>query len=383
MRAGLLALAVSLCVPAGALAADGATTIDPGGRAFQSLRAQGARIVARPPARIAGGAVRLPVRQGLVRSVALLNHGGSLAIRRRGRSLTLRRLQVRLGMWSRVTATVAGRRLKVLAVDGTMSVDPSAGSAALRRGRVTLTRAAARTFRRRLGLKRLPAARFGTITVDALVGDAGTGPGSDGGGPGGGGAPPQSPPISDEPPVLARPATAVDVAGATVTWHVRDSWVRYASTEQEAVPLGGAVPGEAIPQAQHPCPDAPAAAAPPPLVYSYTLPFAHGWHDPVSGRTGLYTGGGARFVYPSHGIDLAVTNLEIELGAPGSRVIARFAGRGSTNPGNKRAVLANLAAGAPPATLKATIPSGGSESVFAGFYGAGDGFGCVTVSYSL
>jgi Htaa len=402
MRLLLVVLALSLALPAGASAAAGSTTLDLGGRAFDSLRAAGVRIVPERPARLARRELRLPVRDGLITSVALLNHRGTIRLRRsrgpRGRdrgarALTLGRVQVRLGRVSRVTATVRDRRLRLFSIRarrGAVALDQAAGTASLRGARVMLTRAGARAIARRLGLARLRPGRFGTITVDALLRSPPPSPGAPGSpspGPPSGG-PPSSPPISDEPPVPARPPGAADVGGATIVWHVRDSWVRYASTEQDAVPLGGAVPGPAIPQEQHACPDAPAAAAPPPLVYAYTVPFAHGWHDAAGGRTALYTRGGARFVFPSHGIDLQVVDLEVEINGAASRLIARFDGRDSTRPGNNRAVLANLsgpppAPGGAPVVLKGTIPEGGSESVFAGFYGAGDGFGCVTVSYTL
>jgi hypothetical protein len=387
----LVALAA---LPAAAAAAQGTTAIDLGGAAFKSLSAQGGKIAAKRPARVVRGALRLPVRQGVVGSVALLNHSGSVRIRKRNRAVRLTRLQVRLGSSSRVSATVGGRRLVVFSITPVqdVSLNAAAGSASLRDARLRLTAPAAKTIKRALELQRRPAGRFGTITVDALVNGTGSAPGGDGGGGPGGGdpsAPPASPPITDEPPLLPRPATAVDVTGATVTWHVRDSWIRYVSTERDVAPLGGAIPGPAIPQDQHACPDNPASAAPPPLVYSYRVPFAGGWHDAASGQTALYTTGGVRFAFPSHGIDLDAKDLELEINGAASRLIARFDGRGATNPGNKRAVLARLALstppapGAPAATLKGAIPSGGSESVFAGFYRPGDGFGCVTVSYTL
>ncbi len=337
------------------------------------------------------GELRLPVRQGIVSSVGLLNHGGEVRVRKGRRTLRITRIQVRLGRSTTIAATVRGRRITVFKASGAPSLNAATGAARLERSRLSLTRAGARAIRRALKLERLRSGRFGRVTVLALV-DAtssqpGDGSGGGSGGPGGGG-PPQSGPISDEPPRLARPATAVSLSAASVTWHVRDSWVRYVSTEQDVVPLGGALPGAAIAQDQHACPDAPAGAAPGPLVYSYTVPFASGWYDAASSAAAVYTTGGAGFRFPSHGIDLDVLDLEVELTGAASRLIARFDGRGETNPGNRRGVLVNLAGaapvpGGPAALLKGSIPAGGSESVFAGFYTAGQGFGCVSVSYSL
>jgi hypothetical protein len=399
-RSAALAVGVALLLtaPASASAAErkGTTTIELGGTAVKSLRGQGVTIAAKRPARIAKGVLRLPVTKGLVTSSAYLNHGGGLMLRRKvdghRRTVSITELQARLGRASRIIGSVGGKRFTIFSIAAPakdLSLNASFGSASLRGARVTLSRKAAVAVKRGLSLERLPTGRFGGVTVDALVG--GTGGGSDGGaggggdGPPGGGGPPVSGPITDEPPVLPRPAGAVDVTGATLTWHVRDSWIRYVTTEKDVEPLGGAVAGPAIEGKDHPCPDV--VASPGPLVYSYALPVASGWHDAASGTTALYSTGGARFAYPSHGIDLDVTNLEVELDGSAARVIARFEGRGGTNPGNKRGVLVDLAATpvapATPTLIKATIPTGGSQSVFAGFYGAGEGFGCVTASYTV
>jgi hypothetical protein len=373
----LTATTIAAVAPATA-SATGSTEVDLGGRAFERLRAQSVKLAAKRPARLSRGVLRLPVRQGVVGSAALLNHGGALQLRKGRRVVRLTRLQTRLGGTSYVNATVRERRIRLFTLTAEPSLNPAAGSVAARNARVTLTRAGARAIKRGLKLRRLGAGRFGRATVDALVSASTPSPG---GGPPAPGGPPQSGPITDEPPVLARPAGAVDLSGASVVWHVRDSWIRYVRGGEGTQALEGASPGQPIEGDQHPCKDAPNSAAPP-LVYSYTLPFAHGWHDAASGQTAIYTTGGTRYSYASHDIDLTTRNLEIELTGATSRVIARFSGSGSTDPGNKRAVFFNLAA--PTGGLyKGSIPEGGSQSVFGDFYAAGVGFGCVSVSYSL
>jgi hypothetical protein len=391
-----IGVAVLLTTPAPAAEPKGTTAIDLGGRAVKSLRGQGVTITAKRPARIVKGVLRLPVTKGVVTSSAYLNHGGGLVLRRKvgghRRVVSLTELQVRLGRTSRVIGTVGWERFAILSIAAPgkdLSLNASLGSASLHGARVTLSRRAAVAIKRGLSLAHLPAGRFGGVTVDALIGGTGGGSGGTGGGGGndspGGNGPPVSGPITDQPPLLPRPAGAVDVTGATLTWHVRDSWIRYVSTEKAVEPLDGAVAGPALEGKDHPCPDVP--ASPGPLVYSYTLPVAGGWHDAASGTTALSSTGGVHFAYPGHGIDLDVRNLEVELNGSASRVIARFDGRGGTNPGNKRGVLVDLAATpvppATPALIKATVPTGGSQSVFAGFYGAGEGFGCISVSYTV
>ncbi len=390
MKRILLAIALSMAVPATAQAAEGTTRVDLGGAAYRALGAKGVKVIAKRPAGSCAASCGCPcARASSARSACSTTAARCACARAAARSGSTR-LQGRLGRSTTLAATVRGRRITVFKATGVPALNAATGSARLERGRLSLTRAGAQAIRRGLKLKRLRSGRFGRVTVFALVDATSSQPGggSGGGGGGGGSGPPQSGPISDEPPRLARPATAVNVAAASVTWHVRDSWTRYVSTEQDVVPLGGALPGAAIPQDQHACPDAPAGAAPGPLVYSYTVPFASGWHDAASGTAAVYTTGGAGFRFPSHGIDLDVLDLEVELTGAASRLIARFDGRGETNPGNKRGVLVDLAGaapapGGPAALLKGSIPDGGSESVFAGFYTAGQGFGCVSVSYSL
>jgi hypothetical protein len=393
----VLAAALALA-PLGAgqaVAASGASTIELGGSGLAGLRDQGVALGARRPARIARGVLRLPVARGLVRSSAYLDHSGSLRLRKRAggrtRTLTIRRLQVRLGGRSRVIGTVAGERFALFVIHakrGTLSLSRTVGSASLRAAELRLSGKAARLVKRRLQLRAAPRGRFGSLTVDALVGGSG-GPGGDtGGGANPGGGPPQSGPIGEGPAPPTRPASAVDVSAATLTWHLRDSWIRYVSTEEPPAALEGAVPAAAIPQSAHPCPDNPAAAPPGPLVYSWSLPFVSGWYDAASGTAALSFTGGVRFRYLGHGIDLDVKDLELQLGGDSSKALARFDGRGGTNIGNRRGVLVDLAPPSPPpggpdTLIRGSIPAGGSESVFAGFYGAGDGFGCVSLSYSV
>ena len=107
----------------------------------------------------------------------------------------------------------------------------------------------------------------------------------------------------------------------------------------------------------------------------------------------MYFGGGVNFSFKAHGIDLDTKEPEVEINGGSSRAIFRFDGRGDTSPGNKRAVLVNLdTAASPPVEgpgtvsydrIHGTIPAeGGSQSIFAGFYGPGERFGCISVSFA-
>ncbi|HVU92020.1 MAG TPA: HtaA domain-containing protein [Jatrophihabitans sp.] len=183
-----------------------------------------------------------------------------------------------------------------------------------------------------------------------------------------------------EPPVLARPASAVDVTAATITWHVRDSFIRYIATGEGTKASRGAVAGTPTVSAE----------AGRPLVYDYSFPLKTGWYDPTSGRAWLSFAGTVTFTYTAHGIDLDANDPEIEINGSRSRAIFRFTGRRDTDPGNRRGVMEALdlskaqitASGATRswANIPGTIPQEAVGSIFAGFYLAGDPFGQVSVS---
>ncbi|HEX6601481.1 MAG TPA: HtaA domain-containing protein, partial [Solirubrobacterales bacterium] len=195
-------------------------------------------------------------------------------------------------------------------------------------------------------------------------------------------------PAPEEPlPVATRPAGAVDVTAASISWDVRESFIRYVNTGEGTSVFGGAV--AAPPEVR---PGSSAA-----LSYRFAFPFASGWHDPgpnpadpADDRAAVYFGGGVRFLYSSHGIDLRTSAPEIEIAGGASRAIFAV-GEGEAAP--ERQVIVNLdlaraaAVQASGTTITyervpGAIPSGTATSVFAGFYAPGTDFGCFTVSYS-
>ena len=386
-----LALLPATLAPAAASAA-GTTTIDLGGTAVKSLRSQGVEIAGYGGASARRKRVVLQVGSGLVSSSALLNQRGGLVLRRRvggrKRKLELGRLQVRLGGPSEIVGQLGTRRFAIFglrSVSRTLSLDSRTGAATVRGASVSLTRAAGRLIKKRLRLRRLPQGAFGKLTVEALVsGSDAPGGGPGGGGPGGGG-PPVSQPIGDEPPLLARPASAVDLTGAQITWHVRPSFIRYVPVNAPFAGAWGDPPTSEPLCGETNEPDVED-------VYSFHFPFAHGWYDPATKTAATYFTGGVNFKFPAHGIDLDTKEPEIEINGASSRAIVRFDGRGDTNPGNKRGVMADLhTAGVPPVEgpgsvsyerIPATVPLGGTQAVFADFYLPGDTFGCISVSFS-
>lgn len=408
--------AAAAAAPAGA-ARTGATTIELGGAAAKALSAQSVRISAQRPARASAKRIVLPVARGTIAAGATLRHGGSVTFRSRSngrtRSARLTAWETKLGAaGSTVTAKLGRSRVTLLTIAAPrrrVSIDKSAGTARLTGGTARLTPAGARALRRALGLRRLPAGPLGSAKVTASVGPTAPrppAPGTPNPGGGGGTTPddpnaPRAPPITNEPPLLARPAAAVPITGARLTWWARDSWIAYLSGDALA-PAGttgtstsggaAAAQGQPILAAQHICQDAPRPETGP-LTYAFDFPFKDGWYDQASGVAGVYFSGTVRFVRADHGIDMTGGDPEIEINGAASRSIFRFGGRANTRLGDKRGVLTTLDVAraqrtVDPATrtiaygpILGTLAGGSSDS-FAGFYSAGEGYGCVQLSFS-
>jgi len=160
------------------------------------------------------------------------------------------------------------------------------------------------------------------------------------------------------------------VTTAPMTWHVRDSFIRYINGGQGTSVADGATqdPPRLI---------APATMA---LVYDFHYLFKGGWRDPASGKARLTYSGRVNFRWRAHDIDLALTDPEIEIDGPRSRAI--FCSVNLANAGEKptRGVLANLNAAGGSAQMPGTIPADTAEGVFAGYFLAGDSFGWIGIS---
>jgi hypothetical protein len=194
-----------------------------------------------------------------------------------------------------------------------------------------------------------------------------------------------SAPGPGEPPVKARPAGARTITSATVTWRVRESFIQYIASGEGTATSRGAT-GD---------PPEVAGGSEAPLVYSFHFPFAGGWCDPATGSARLTFTGTVAFAYADHEIDLRANDPEVELDGPASRVIFRMSGSGSTDGGNRRAVVETLdvskafgvSTGADAKSfayqrVPASVPPGAADSVFAGYYLPGDPFGSVSISFT-
>ncbi|ADB51868.1 HtaA domain-containing protein [Conexibacter woesei] len=418
--AGLIAaaaLTTLAAAPAYAGAAtSGSTTIDLKGAVARSLSSQQVRLSAQKPAKATAKRITLPVSGGTVATGATLKHGGSVTfrtrVRGRTRSAKLTAWETRVGSSrSSVSAKLGAKRITVFTIAApkrSVAIDKTAGTARLTGGSVRLTAAGATALRRALALRRLAPGPLGSAKVSASVGAArraptqpGTSnPGTRNPGPTNPTDPntPRAPPIATEPPVLARPAAAVNITGARLTWWVRDSWIAYLSGDNQApagtkgTSVSGATAQTPILAGQHLCKDDPRPETGP-LSYAFEFPFKNGWYDEASGVAGVYFSGTVRFLRVDHGIDMTATDPEVEINGTSSRTIFRFDGGANTRLGNKRGPLTALdVARAPrtvdPATRTITydpilgrLADGGADS-FAGFYSVGSGYGCVQLSFT-
>jgi hypothetical protein len=400
---GALALTLVLgsATPAGAAEPVGSATLTVSAGTMKTLEQRSIRLSGVGGASGEGRRTRLQVTGGTIGDgVAQLSASGSLKLTvlegekpgvvgsergsgRKRRAVKLTGLRIELGLRRSTLSAKLGKHRRVifdLEANGPPSIDAAKGAAQLRGARLVWRRAAARALDNRLDAH-VPRGALGSFEVSVATVLSG--------GPGGG--IPQSGPISNEPPLLARPAGAVDVTAATLAWHVRDSWIRYVNSQEAPQPLEGAVAEPAIAESSHPCPDRPSVTNPT-LVYSYDFPFANGWYDAASGTAALYYGGGVRFSYPAHGIDVAARNPEIEINGGASRAIFRLRGQGETPYPDQRASLLSLVPSTPiqgsPGSFGFAAPIRGAltddgQTVFAGFYPPpGNGFGCFSISFS-
>jgi hypothetical protein len=392
MRAGVRAFVASALVPALLVLPAVAGAATPTGNTTLVVSAGKARVLAERGISFAGvrGAVtegretRLQISGGTVGAdAASLSHDGALRLvageGKRRRVIRLARPQTQLGPTSTLTALLLGKRRVVfdlVARPGSLALDGLRGTASLQNARLVWRRGTAAAIGRWLGVA-LPKGALGSARASAAATGTET---------------PKSETIADEPPLLARPASAVSLTGATVTWHVRDSWVRYVSTQFDPVAEEGAIPAAPILDSQHPCPDR-ADEDGTKRVYSFGFPFAGGWYDPPTGTTAIYTSGAVHYRYPHSGIDLATRNPEIEINGAASRVIVRLRGAEGTAYPDSRTAMLNLALAGPPtegpagtfayaSPIRAALDPNG-QSIFAGFYPPpNNGFGCFSVSFS-
>ena len=384
----------------------GATTLALSASALKALKAQGVTVTAVSPAKLRAGKLTLPVARGALGTrSSWLEHDGGLTFRRRAggkvRKVAFTDLRATLSASPNVSASSGDRRVSLFTVaKRTASVNADAGTAGLAATKVTLTAKAATLLRKGLRLKRLSRA-LGSVSVDAALrgrtaGSTPSAPGTTAPGgttpaPGTPGAPtPGNTELAPEPPVLARPDGAADVRDVKITWHIRDSWIRYLAGGDGA--SDGTVPGAGV--AEGPATVRPGTATPLVYDFAYSPSATASWELPGGGQAALYNAGALQFTYPAHTIDLVAKDPELELNGAQSRAIFRFDGASvAASSRNRRTVLLRLdpskaqsrtdnGATVVYERIPAYVAEGAQSGVFANFYLPGDEFGSVSVSYT-
>jgi hypothetical protein len=378
------------------------------GKAAKALAASGVKVAAIAPAKKRRQRITLPVQNVTVGKSATVALRGGLRFKAGKRTLRLRAVRLTVKPRRVAISMKAGkRRVAVFAAKlrkGKAKLNRSDTTAKLVGATLTLTRKGARLLRAKLDAASIVAGKLGKLGVDAKPRAAGGGGGPGGGGPGGGGpggGGPQSGPIKNEPPVMPRPESAVDVGGIAITWYPRDSFIRYLtsgihpSTPQNGFFVsGGATKGAPMMSSSHPCSDVAYDGTPTDKFdYAYQYEPKFGWYDPPTQTAAIYGQGNVRFGWASHTIDLTASDPEIELNPTSPRTIFRFNGGAGTAYPNKRAVLTNLDLADQPTVspdgktrtytaVRGRLSEDG-QAVFADFYPPpNDEFGCVTVSFS-
>jgi hypothetical protein len=305
--AAALALAGATLV-AGATAGGAAaqdTTIVLGGPSARSLAPAHVTVAAGRPAQRRGSRIVLPTTTVTVAAgarQAVVDHGGTIALRSDGRRVVLSQLQVAVGPRSRLTAVVGGTRRTIATIAaGPNRRDVEATGTYVTEAPLALTPATVRLLRTALEQPELKGGRLGTIDLQASTTPATATTGL----PGAPGVPTVTgPPTPGGAALAARPAGAVAITGGTVTWAPRASWLGYlqgGGAGAGALGDGGATfDGTA-----------------------FSLPIRSGWFDAASATASVTTAGTTRFVYPAHGIDMAFSGWTYDLAGTAPKAVAR------------------------------------------------------------
>lgn len=358
----------------------GSLTLSAGSK---GLKGQGVRWSASSPVKTLSGRSRvvLPVESGTVATTATLGLKGTVRLTKGSRKVTLTGLQVRLGKTSSVTGQVNGGKRRTIGrltvPSSRIKLDATAATAETSNARLTLSASTAKLVRNRLQLRYVPSRGVAVLAVTGHVKDAPS--------PSSCTTSYCSTGLGAEPPVAKRPSGAVDVRSATITWRPLDSWIRYVATGEGTAVSGGATngPREVLPGSSSS------------FVYSFGFPFKDGWYDASSDTAATTFRGKVAFRFKGHTIDMSAADPEVEINGAKSRVIFRMDGKDGTSLGGTRGVLINLdLSKAQGKTVSAdgrthtytaipgTIPANAGSNVFAGFYGPGEGFGSVTLSFT-
>ena len=391
------------------VAASDTATIALDGAASRQLRKAGVTPAATAGATRKGTTVTAPVTAASVTTAAGMTLGGTLTFRKGKRSIAFTGLRTTA---SPAKVTLTGRFAGVKLVLGSgrtldrrLTFDAAKGTVRLSASSLTIGSRTAGILKRTFRLKRTPTGTIGTIRL-AVSGTTPAVP-----------QPPTTPPVppvdpavvDPDPPVVPRPADAVDVSAASIVWHVRDSFVQYTAAGEGSTASNGAT---ADPVSSG-CTNS-GGVSDAQLRYQFRFTPRSAWYQPSTGRAGLNFTGTVNFRYKAHTIDLNMKNPEIDVNGTASRAIFRLSGSDGTNLGDIRPPLIDLGLTGPkpkqcaadpgPAGIDApsgvanpdgsrtftfermpgTVAPEGAAAVFSDYgYQAGDPFGWMTVTFTV
>jgi hypothetical protein len=344
------------------------------GKRAGPLLAKGVSAKAIKPAKLSGSRLTLPVSD--VSTPTLLNGQlvlrGGLILSAGGKRVKLQGLLVLVkGLGVSITGKVGDKRVTVFT--GRAKVNPvNAATTSVNAtiARLKLSASAARVIKSALEVRKIKSGTLGaakTVARAAIL------------------APPVDAPSSNfgwtAPLPTDRPATALDVSAATpLTFWPRDSLINYVAagggvTSAEAPATNGTPIDSYV---NHPCSfDGPTGAR----SYSFLMPFVSGWWDAPSQTGALKYAGKVRFLYPDHGINIAVASPTVEFNGADSRVLFTASDDANSKQVDLVKIPGTATLGGAVTKYDGAITANGNE-LMGGFYPPPAAFGCVQLGFS-
>ncbi len=359
----------------------------PLGKSGKGLKAKGVKVSAFGGGVIRGDSVGLLVSDISVAGTQRMNLvlRGGVKLKAKKRTATLKGLFVQIRSNS-VTITAKAGRKRITLITGKLDApaqfDFARISASFSARKASLTAGAAKYLRKKLKHFKPRSRTLGKIAGGVFVT-----------------APPQTGAVT--PPATAysclpvagpstdpsRPSTASDLSCGYLVLNTRDSWTKYIELNTPIAPASGL---PAIDGKDHVCPDSGTAGFVD--AYSFSLPVQSGWWDAPSGTGYLVAAGGVHYHSDERGIDVTITNLEVNFSGGSSIVHATTTN--SSDPTPKRIAFATFNAAAPMAgaapgpgvalsRLKLTLTDEALGGLFGWMYSSGSGFGCIDTGFGF
>jgi hypothetical protein len=348
-RTGAIALlaliAVLLLTPAPGQAATatskGQATLALSGAAGKALRSAGVKTTVRSGAAPKKTTLTLPVAVSVVSGGGIVGLKGTVAFAHGKRTAVFSglRLSVSAKRKLSISASFAGDRVTLLTGTAPLKgflLNQTYSLAAFSQAVVKLAPATAKALRTQLKLKRSPTGTLGTLALTAPPAPV---------------VPIVSTPTTTAPAPVVPGSTVRPVTSASITWHPRDSFIRYLADGEGTTVAGNATADPATTGCT-----APGTVDSSPLQRNFHFTFVNGTYDTATGTASLQFSGTVNAKYSAHGIDLDFSNPLIQLGPGQPQLGFQFNGRLDTPASSALSSLANLTQSPPLAAVCSTDP---------------------------